>query len=292
VEDSLVATVVLPAVLAVIMAGLGLSLSVADFKRVLVMPRGIAIGLVNLAFVAPLLAFAVAELFSLPPELAVGLVLLGASPGGTMANLLTHLAKGDTALSVTMTAVSSFAAVITVPLYLGLAASWFAVSEVGDVDMSHVVARVFMVTIVPISIGMAVRARWPERVAAHYDTVRKLTLALFGAVVIGAVASQHQLVIDNATAVAGAALALNVAAMSISFGVAKVARLDDRQATAIALELGVHNSSLAIAVGASLLAALTIPAAVYSAFMFVTGIGFAHLMYRRNRLVPAVQPTA
>jgi bile acid:Na+ symporter, BASS family len=288
VEDSLLATLVLPAVLAVIMAGLGLSLTVADFKRVVVMPRGIAIGLVNLALVAPLLAFAVAELFSLPPALAVGLVLLGASPGGTMANLLTHLAKGDTALSVTMTAISSCAAVVTVPLYLGLAVSWFDLGEVGQIDMGGVVVRVFLVTIVPISLGMAVRARWPERVEASYETVRKLSLGLFAGVVIGAVVSQHELVIDNATAVAGAAFALNVAAMTVSFVVSKVGRLDDRQATAIALELGVHNASLAIAVGASLVAALTIPAAVYSAFMFVTGIGFAHLMYRRNRLVPAV----
>ena len=286
-EDSLLATVLLPAVLAVIMAGLGLSLTTADFRRVLVFPRGVTIGLVNLALVAPALAFGVAELFDLPPELAVGLVLLGASPGGTMANLLTHLAKGDTALSVTMTAISSCAAVITVPLYLGLAVDWFGAEAVGDVQMGGVMLRVFLVTIVPISIGMAVRRRWPEWVDTHYESVRKLSLALFALVVIGAVASQHRLVIDNATAVAGAAFTLNVAAMTVSFVVSKIGRLDDRQATAIALELGVHNASLAIAVGASLLAALTIPAAVYSAFMFITGIAFAHVMYRRNGLAAA-----
>jgi bile acid:Na+ symporter, BASS family len=286
-EGSLVATVVLPAVLAVIMCGLGLSLTLADFRRVLVLPRGIAIGLVNLALVAPALAFAVAELFDLPPELAVGLVLLGASPGGSMANLLTHLAKGDTALSVSMTAISSCAAVVTVPLYLGLAVSHFGPGEVGDVQMSGVMLRVFLVTIVPISIGMAVRQRWPERVAAASDDVRRVTVGLFALVVVGAVVSQHDLVIDNAASVAGAALTLNVAAMGMSFAVSKVARLDDPQATAIALELGVHNASLAIAIGASLVAALSVPAAVYSAFMFVTGVGFAHLMYRRNRLVAA-----
>lgn len=281
------ATVVLPAALAVIMASLGLSLTIADFKRVFVFPRGVAIGLVNLALVAPLLAFAVAELFGLPPELAVGLVLLGASPGGTMANLLTHLARGDTALSVTMTAISSVAAVVTVPLYLSLATSWFDAGDVGDVHMAGVVLRVFLITVVPISIGMAVRHRWPEQVAAAYETIRKLALGLFVFVVIGAIVAEHQTVIDNVTAVAGAAFALNVAAMTISFTVAKLARLDDRQATAIALELGVHNASLAIAVGASLVAALTIPAAVYSAFMFVTGVSFAHVMYRRNSAAAA-----
>jgi bile acid:Na+ symporter, BASS family len=287
VEDSLLATLILPAALAVIMGGLGLSLTAADFRRVLVFPRGVAIGLANLALVAPLLAFAVAELFNLPPELAVGLVLLGASPGGTMANLLTHLARGDTALSVTMTAISSCVAVVTVPLYLGLAVDWFGAGEIGDLHMGGVIARVFLVTLVPISLGMAARRRWPARVEAVYDTVRQLSFTLFGLIVVGAVVSQHDLVIDNAASVAGAALTLNVTAIAISFTVSKLARLDDRQATAIALELGVHNASLAIAVGASLVVALTVPAAVYSSFMFVTGIGFAYAMYRRNGAIAA-----
>src|SRR3712207_8626168 len=103
------------------MVSLGLALTPADFRRVLVQPRGVSIGIANLLIISPLLAFAAAELTGLPPELAVGLVLLGASPGATTANMLTHLARGDTALSVTMTAVSSLAAVVTVPLYLDLA---------------------------------------------------------------------------------------------------------------------------------------------------------------------------
>ena len=106
----------LPIALAVIMISLGLSLTVADFRRVFVYPKGVSIGLVNLVLISPLLAFAIAEAFALDPALAVGLVLLGSSPGGTMANLLTHLARGDTALSITMTATSSLAAVVTVPL--------------------------------------------------------------------------------------------------------------------------------------------------------------------------------
>jgi bile acid:Na+ symporter, BASS family len=117
-EDSLFATLLLPVALAVIMTSLGMSLTVDDFRRVVVYPRGVSIGLANLVLISPLLAFAVAEAYSLEPALAVGLVLLGASPGGTMANLLTHLARGDTALSITMTAISSVAAVVTVPLSL------------------------------------------------------------------------------------------------------------------------------------------------------------------------------
>jgi BASS family bile acid:Na+ symporter len=282
VEDSLFATVLLPVALAVIMTTLGLSLTPADFRRVLAYPRGVSIGMLNLALISPGLAFAIAELYALQPALAVGLVLLGASPGGTMANMLTHLARGDTALSVTMTAISSVGAMITVPLFLGIAADHFGATEVGDVGMLGIVLRVFAITIVPVAIGMELRRRRPEWVADVHSRVRRASLALFALVVVGAIASENDTVRANLADVAGAALALNLAAMALSFAISKLARLDDRQATAIALELGIHNSALAIAVGASLADDLAIPAAVYSSFMLFTGGAFAWTMSRRN----------
>ena len=283
-EDStILTTVVLPAALAVIMATLGLSLTLADFRRVVVLPRGVAIGLANLVVISPLLAFAIADVFELRPELAVGLVLLGASPGGTMANMLTHLARGDVALSVTMTAISSVAAVITVPLFLGLAIERFGADGLGgDVAVLGVVARVFAITIIPLAFGMWVRSRRPERVAELYPRVRKVALATFVAIVVGAVIAERDRIDDNAADVAAAALTLNVAAMSVSYAVSRLARLSNRQATAIAIELGIHNATLAIAVGASIATVLTIPAAVYSAFMFITAGLFARFMYHRN----------
>ena len=282
-EDSVLATIVLPAALAVIMLSLGLSLTIADFRRVFVQPRGVAVGLINLVLISPLLAFAIAELFSLEPALAVGLVLLGASPGGTMANLLTHLARGDTALSITMTAISSLAAVITVPLFLSLSTDFFGATGLDDdVGMLGVVVRVLLITVIPLAIGMYLRARDPVRVARMYDTVRKVALAVFVIVVVGVIAGENDRVLDNLGAVAPAVITLNVAAMAISFTVARLARLDDRQATAIAIELGVHNSTLAIAVGATIATVLTIPAAVYASFMFITAGIFARIMYKRN----------
>jgi BASS family bile acid:Na+ symporter len=290
VDNALLTDVLLPGALATIMTSLGLALTTADFRRVLTAPRGVAIGMLNLALISPLLAFTMATVFDLPPELAVGLVLLGASPGGTMANMLTHLARGDTALSVTMTAVSSVCAVVTVPLFLALATAHFGADDLGDVSMAGIVAKVFAITIVPVSFGMWLRARWPERVAVAYPRVRVAALSLFALVVVGAIASEYEVVVENIEAVAGAALALNVAAMAVSFTMSRVARLDSRQSTAIALELGVHNSTLAIAVGASLADELSIPAAVYSAFMFATGGGFAWAMSRRNASVPGPSP--
>ena len=292
-EDSVLATIVLPAALAVIMLSLGLSLTVADFRRVLVQPRGVAVGLINLVLISPLLAFAIAELFSLDPALAVGLVLLGASPGGTMANLLTHLARGDTALSITMTATSSLAAVITVPLFLSLSTDYFGATGLDDeVGMLGVVARVLLITVIPLALGMYLRVSDPKRVAEVYDTVRKVALGVFFVVVVGVVAAENDLVFDNIGALAPAVITLNVVAMLLSFTIARLVRLDDRQATAIAIELGVHNSTLAIAVGASIATVLTIPAAVYASFMFITAGIFARIMYRRNGPRPEIEPDA
>jgi BASS family bile acid:Na+ symporter len=281
-DTPVLTSVVLPAAIAVIMCSLGLTLTPADFRRVAAAPRGVAIGMLNLALISPLLALVTASLFGLEPELAVGLVLLGASPGGMMANMLTHLSRGDTALSVTMTAISSVGAIVTVPLFLAVSSSWFDAGDVGDASMLGVVARVFAITILPVAFGMWLRRRDPARVQAVYPRVRNVSLGLFALVVFGAIASEHDTVAENAAEVGGAAVALNVAAMTISFAISKRARLDDRQATAIALELGIHNAALAIAVGASLATEVTIPAAVYASFMLFTGGAFAWAMSRRN----------
>lgn len=281
-DSPLLTSVVLPAAIAVIMWSLGLTLTRDDFRRVLVAPRGVAIGMLNLALISPLLALTMAQIFDLPPQLAVGLVLLGASPGGMMANLMTHLSRGDTALSVTMTAISSVGAMVTVPLFLELSVNHFGATGIGEASMLGIVARVFAITIVPVAIGMEMRRRRPGWVEASYQRVRAISLVLFGLVVLGAIASEYDTVAENLAVVAGAALALNVAAMTLSFTISKLARLGDRQATAISLELGIHNSALAVAVGATLAPDVAIPAAVYATFMLLTGGGFAWAMGRRN----------
>ena len=286
-DAPLVATLGLPAALAVIMCALGLSLTPGDFKRVLVYPKGVGIGLLNLLLLSPLLAFAIAEGYGLAPELAVGLVLMGSAPGWTMANLLTHVARGDTALSVTMTAVSSVAAVVTVPLYLGLSIDWFDAGVGDDVSMLGVVARVFAITLVPLAIGMALRARDPERAQRLEPRAKRVALGVFVVVVVGAIASELDIIGDRFAELALATLTLNVLAMSVSYGIARAARLPDGQSTAIGLELGVHNSTLAIAVATSIATVLATPAAVYSLFMFFTAGAFARVMYRRTRVAQA-----
>jgi bile acid:Na+ symporter, BASS family len=284
-DDSFFAIVLLPIALAVIMTSLGLSLTVADFKRLFVFPKGVAIGMTNLVLISPLLAFGIAELYDLSPELAVGLVLMGAAPGGTTANLMTHLARGDTALSVTMTAISSLAAVITVPLYLGLSIEYFDAGVGDDVSMGGIVARVFAITIIPLAFGMWLRSRNPARADGVEPTLKKVAFGFLIVVIAGAVISDFGVIEDNFADLALATLTLNLAAMTVSFTLSQIAGLSPAQSTAIALELGIHNGTLAIAVASTIDTTLATPAAVYSLFMFLTAGVFARVMYRRNGVV-------
>lgn len=283
-DDNPITLIALPLGLVFIMFSLGLGLVKDDFSVVLKAPRGVIVGMANLLIVAPLLAVGVAAVFNLPPVLAVGLVLLGAAPGGTMANLLTHLARGETALSVTLTGISSALAVITVPLYLSLSSAWFNLTSVdNDVQILPIAGRVLAITLVPLIIGMAIKQRAPEWTLTNYHRFRVISLGLFVVIVAAAVGSEWGRVTEYLGSVLLAVITLNVLAMGISFMTARAARLSDRSSTAIALELGLHNATLAIAVGASLDPEMTIPAAVYGLFMWVTGGSFAYFMSRRNR---------
>ena len=276
--------VVLPLSLIFIMFNIGLSLTPDDFRRVVKIPRGVAVGMVNLLIVAPFLAFFVATVFDLDPVLAVGLVLLGSAPGGTMANMYTHLAKGETALSVTLTALSSVLCVVTVPLYLQLADNHFGGGNlIDDVNMIGVAARVIVITLLPLVAGMIVRQKKPTWTSVRKPGLDRAALYVFVIVVIAAVVSEWGTIVDNFAKVALATLALNVLAMSIAFGASRALRLTERASTAIALELGIHNATVAITVG-NLLGddAFIVPAGVYSLFMFTNGALFAWYMSRRN----------
>lgn len=282
-SDSVFILLLLPISLFIILFSLGLALTLDDFRRVVVYPRGVAIGMANLLVISPLLAVGLALLFKLPAELAVGMVLLGASPGGTTANMLTHLAKGDTALSLTMTAISSVAAVFTVPLLLDLSTQWFMPGDAQySIAMMPIVMKILVITLLPLSIGMLVR-RYASQWAQHNEPlVKKIAMVFFVLVVFAALWAEREPIFGNIATVGLAVLSLNILAMGISFGIAKLAGLNGPQSTAISIELGVHNTTLAMAVGAMVSATMIIPAAVYGVFMFFTAGAFAKWMHRRN----------
>lgn len=277
-------SVLLPLALVIIMTSLGVALTVGDFRRVMVYPRGVAIGLGNLLIISPALAFFIAWAFSLPPELAVGVVLLGAAPGGTMANMLTHLARGDTALAVTMTAVSSALCVVTVPLFLGIGMTVFMSGDAAAPApaLAPIVVKILLITLVPLSFGMLVRAASPSFADRLARPLKKLAIGFFVLVVFAAIYAERQNILGFILSVGAAVICLNLLAMGSGYGCARLGGLNRAQTTAVAIELGVHNTTLSMAVGGMVSATMTIPGAVYGTFMFVTAGLFAWAMTRRH----------
>jgi BASS family bile acid:Na+ symporter len=273
----------LPIALGVIMLGLGLSLTLADFRRVLTYPRAVAIALTCQTFLLPLICFAIARLFELPPELAVGLMLLAASPGGATANLFSHLARGDVALNVTLTAVNSLMSLITLPLVVSLSLDHFlGQGRAIPLPIGKVVS-VMSVVLVPVTLGMLVRARKPA-LADHLDKPVRLGSVLFLVLVIAAALAENREHLGTSLGQVGlAALAFNLVSLAVGYLVPRLARIERRQAIAIGMEIGIHNTILAITIALTVLgnAAMSVPAAVYSLIMLVTAAIFSVLVNRR-----------
>lgn len=271
-------TLFLPAALGIIMLGLGLSLSLADFARVAKFPKPVLIGLACQLLLLPLACFFLAKAFGLAPALAVGLMLLAASPGGTTANLYSHLAHGDVALNITLTAVNSVVAILTMPLIVNLSLAYFMTAEQAIPLQFAKVVQVFAIVLGPVAIGMWLRSRFPgfaERMQKPVKIVSALFLLL---IILLAVAKDWHTFVDYAPAVGGAALAFNLLSMAVGYCVPRLLKLNLRQAIAIAMEIGIHNGTLAIALALSpaLLnnPAMAIPAAIYSLIMFITAALF------------------
>ncbi|MFV3386472.1 bile acid:sodium symporter family protein [Pseudomonas sp. NY15364] len=271
-------TFFLPAALGIIMLGLGLSLSLADFARVANFPKPVLIGLACQLLLLPLACFFLAKAFGLAPALAVGLMLLAASPGGTTANLYSHLAHGDVALNITLTAVNSVIAILTMPLIVNLSLAYFMSADQAIPLQFAKVVQVFVIVLGPVAIGMWLRSRFPgfaERMQKPVKIVSALFLLL---IILLAVAKDWRTFVDYAPAVGGAALAFNLLSMAVGYCVPRLLKLNLRQAIAIAMEIGIHNGTLAIALALSpaLLnnPTMAIPAAIYSLIMFVTAALF------------------
>ncbi len=288
-------TLFLPAALGIIMLGLGLSLSLADFARVAKFPRPVLIGLACQLLLLPLACFFLAKLFGLAPALAVGLMLLAASPGGTTANLYSHLAHGDVALNITLTAVNSVVAILTMPLIVNLSLAHFMSADQAIPLQFAKVVQVFAIVLGPVAIGMWLRSRFPhfaERMQKPVKIVSALFLLL---IILLAVAKDWRTFVEYAPVVGGAALAFNLLSMAVGYCVPRLLKLDLRQAIAIAMEIGIHNGTLAIALALSpaLLnnPTMAIPAAIYSLIMFVTAALFG-LWVNRVHGAELVEPLA
>ena len=282
--DQSLTTLLLPVALGVIMLGLGLGLSLDDFKRVLRFPRAVAIALFCQMVLLPLVCFALTLAFALPPVFAVGLMLLAASPGGATANLFSHLAKGDVALNITLTAVNSVLSVATLPLIVNLAMSYFmGESQTIPLQFGKTI-QVFAIVLVPVAIGMAIRARRPDLATRFTRPVKILSIVFLVLIVAAALVKEWDVLTAHAGQIGLAALAFNLLSLGLGYLLPILARLGKRQAIAIGMEIGIHNGTLAIAIAMSptLLANTTmaVPAAVYSIIMFFTAAAFGYLVNR------------
>ncbi len=284
--DSALGTVALPAALAVIMFGLGLSLTVDDFVRVTRRPRAAVVALALQLLVLPAVCFGLVVVAGLEPVLAVGMVLLAASPGGTTANLFSHLFRGDVALNVSLTAVNSLLAVVTLPLVTNLAVSVFDPPGAGEIGLQFgKTVQVFAIVLVPVALGMLVRRSSPAFADRMDKPVRILSAVVLALVIVGTVLAEREDVAGYLREVGLVALAFCVLSLLIGFAVPRAVGVEHRQAVACAFEIGVHNSTLAIAVAISVLGSveLAIPAAVYGVLMFPVAALVGWLVTRSAR---------
>lgn len=282
-QSTLIIAVFLPAAVGIIMLGLGLSLTPADFRRVFVYPRAVLVGLACQTLLLPLIAFALAKLFGLSPELSVGLMLLAASPGGASANLFSHLARGDVALNITLTAINSVLSLITLPLLLGLSLAAFMDQDKTVPIQTGKVLQVVAVVIVPAAIGMLIRDRKPSFAERLDRPVRIVSAALLAILVIAALIQQREILGDAIVAVGGAALVFNLVSMGVGYYVPRLVGLDRRQAIACGMEIGIHNAALAIAIADKVLGnqIMAVPPAIYGILMFFTAAAFSVIVSRR-----------
>ena len=282
--DSALTTVLLPLALAVVMLGLGLSLTLDDFRRVGRQPRAAFVALACQILVLPVLCFGLVLAFWLSPLLAVGMMLLAASPGGTTANLYSHLFRGDVALNITLTAVNSVVAVVTLPVVTNLAFAYFEPDTgAGEVGLQlGKTLQVFAVVLVPVALGMLVRDRAPAFAARSDRPVRILSVVVLAAVIVGTVVAERENVTDYFADVGLLSLVLCLCSLGLGYAVPRALSVGHRQAIASSMEVGIHNSTLAIAIGVSVLGDVTlaVPAAVYALVMFPTAAVVGYVIAR------------
>jgi len=289
-DSNFLTTVLMPIALGVIMLGLGLSLTPDDFKRVVRYPRAVLVGLFCQILLLPIGCYGLVIAFGLPPELAVGMMLLAASPGGATANLYSHLSHGDVALNITLTAVNSVLSVVTMPLIVNLSLGLFMDADKTIPLQFAKVMQIFAVVLVPVAIGMVLRG-WRPKLSQVLDKPVKIMSVIFliGIIASAAIKEKDRLG-DYFSQVGPAALAFNLMSLAVGYLVPLLVKVPRRQAIAIGMEIGIHNGTLAIAVALSPVllnnATMAMPAAIYSLIMFITAAGFGFLVNMKKHEEP------
>ncbi|WP_447007720.1 bile acid:sodium symporter family protein [Saccharothrix isguenensis] len=280
-----------PIAVAVIMLGLGLTLTLADFRRVMKYPKAMVVCLVAQMVVLPGICLGLVLLFDLRPELAVGMMLLAASPGGSTASLYSHLFKGDLALNISLTAVNSVLALFTLPVIVNLSVAGFIGADSSIGLQFDKVVQVFAVVLVPITIGMAVRARFGSVAQRLERAVKVLSVVVLILMISSVISSLGEEVFAVLGEIIVVVIAFNLFSMGIGYFGPRLLGVGERESIASAFEIGLHNATLSIAIGMSptLLnnTDMAMPSVTYGFVMFFTAIIFGLIVSRRVRVTTA-----
>ncbi|OAP72429.1 MULTISPECIES: bile acid:sodium symporter family protein [Psychrobacter] len=285
---TLVNSIIIPICLFLIMMGMGLTLVTNDFKRVLKYPKAVGIGLTNQLILLPIIGFALANIMPLRPEYAVGVMLLVLCPGGTTSNLFTYLAKGDVALSVTMTAIASVITVFTIPIVLSFSLIYFMGSgSAFELPVLKTVLTLVLLTIVPISIGMLIKRYAPKVADRSQIYVSRFGVLFLTFLVLFLGYVQRDIIVDAFIATGPVSIILNLSTMALGYYSSKWFGLNLAQRTSVTLEVGLQNSTLSIFMALTLLSNydMSMMPAIYTLVMFLTaGILVRIFSARHNKL--------
>ena len=284
----MIVKILLPIILAFIMFSLGLGLKGKDFSRIFKFPIAFGAGLLNQVVLLPLIALALAHAFGLSDVFAVGLMILALCPGGVTSNILAKMAGGNAPLSISLTAVTSLLSILTVPLILAFSVNYFMGEEAPPVDVTRLGLTMFLITAVPVAIGMVLTSKFPSLVDKIAPKVSRTAVGLFVIIIVAALAKNWEVFSSNLGTLGPVAVLLNIVMLLLGLVSAKALKLDKQDATTISIESGVQNGTLAIAVGSiiatvdgEILPPETVPAAVYSITMYVVCVPF--VFWRKKR---------
>ena len=267
--------IILPLSLIFIMFSLGLGLKVQDFKNIMNNPKAFIIGIVNQMIVLPIVAFLIIIMFNLPSNLAVGIMILSCCPGGVTSNILTKLAKGDTALSISCTAVASLLTVITLPLIVGFSVTYFMGNNAPPINIILLGLTMFVISTMPVLLGLYINTKFANISNSFTPISNKISSFLFVIIVIGALASEWTLFIDNVHSLGPAIISLICIMMLVGYNSSKLFGIVDRQASTISIESGIQNGTVGIAIGNIILSTpeglsvYSLPSGVYSILMYL-----------------------
>ena len=279
-----IAKTIAPVCLAIIMFGLGLGLTVADFTRLLKIPRDFIVGFFGQVILLPIVALILIQIISLPPELALGTMIIAAAPGGVMSNVLTKFANGDVALSISLTAVVSLISVITVPLIIYNSADFLGIEITKKISMLNIALKMFVAVTIPVMFGMIVRALMTDYIVSKTLFVQRLSLILFLVIFTAIWVEEWNRIVSFLARAGLIALILNLTMIFLGYYLAKYLTSGVEQRKCISLECGLQNGTLAVFVGTQLFdnVVFMVPTAAYALIMFTTATIFVLIVRKIN----------